>query len=680
MKEIILSVCCACVSATSAVAQEQPDPPARWSFDSVEELGTPQPPFQLVEGVRGKALVFDGYHTEIACEPRTSPALGNRFTLSAWVAPQEYSWNLSAIINRQQDFQKGWFLGINQTGQLVGSMAMDTGWKTCTSEHPLPLLKWSHVTMVCDAAKGITLYIDGAKAAETATSGQPVPAHDVMMCIGKTQTPMTPARTERKTSQAVRSWMYFDGLIDEIEIRNRALTDAEVLTAFTQTPISNKQPLQYRKMPSGGDEPIPFGACYTKLRYAPGWDALWRGSDLPDVVVRFAGSPVKLVFWRGTGYIPAMVSENGIWMTDQSGENFGSGECFEAMGDKQCRYSHVRIIENTPARAVVHWRYALASISHKIKHETETSSGDWMDEYWTAYPDGVAIRKQVLWSRFDAPGTYQFQETIFFNQPGTKPQDNVEYEAITFMDMNGKKASYSWETGAPKTFPDPMFKPIEMVNFKSKYRPFSIHHPERVTRPFSFGWVREYSTFPCWNHWPVSQIPSDGRNAQAPDKPSHSSLTQVNGDQQKHERFPDGSVRVRSLIGMTTEPVDSLLPLARSWNSPPRLDSRSPGFTSSGYDPYQRAYLFEKQKDAGRELVCEISATPDSPAVNLCLVIKNWGDSPASVRLDGQPVSGDACAMGSIQSPEGDNLVVWLPVNSTRKMTISIMQTARNPP
>ena len=676
MKSAVLCLLIAGFTATSHGTQEQPSPRAQWSFDSLEELGvaaSPKHPFSFVDGVRGKALVFDGYHTEVVCVPPKSPVLGERFTISAWVAPQEYSWNLSAIVNRQQDFQQGWFLGINQTGQVVGSLAIDSGWKTCISAQALPLLKWSQVTMVCDAGKRIALYIDGEPAGETAISGAAAPAEHLALCIGKTQTKMTPASTERKTSQAVQSWMFFDGLIDELEIRSAALTAAEVRDAFQQTPVANIQPLHYRKMPSGGDQPRPFGAYYTQLKYAPGWDARWQGSDLPDVVVRFTASPVKLVFWRGTGYIPAMVSENGLWMTDQSGENFGSGECFEAMGDKQCRYSHVRIIENTPARAVIHWRYALASISHQIMSEAESSPGDWMDEYWTAYPDGVVVRKQVLWSEYLKPQAYQFQETIFFNQPGTKPQDNVEYEAITFMDMNGKTSSYSWEKGAPTSFPEPPFKPIEMVNFKSKYRPFSIHHPERVTAPFRFGWTKEYSTFPCWNHWPISQVPSDGRKAQAVDKPSHSSLTAVNGDRQKYERFPDGSIRVRSLIGMTTEPIDSLLPLARSWNSAPPLDSHSTGYADAGYDAYQRAYVFKKKAGAERELACEIAATPESPVVNLCLVIKNWGESPAtSISLNGQPVSGDDGASGLVKSLDGDDLVVWLSVKSTQRVRVVV--------
>ena len=42
---------------------------------------------------------------------------------------------------------------------------------------------------------------------------------------------------------------------------------------------------------------------------------------------------------------------------------------------------------------------------------------------------------------------------------------------------------------------------------------------------FGIGPSRDYSMFPCWNHWPVAQMPSDGRYAKHPDRTSHSSLT-----------------------------------------------------------------------------------------------------------------------------------------------------------
>ena len=138
--------------------------------------------------------------------------------------------------------------------------------------------------------------------------------------------------------------------------------------------------------------------------------------DYADVVVTFDDSPVKVVFWRGVNYNASYVTENGLWMGDQSIElwsgrsGWGSSE---HMADKQNRYSHVRIIENNDARVVVHWRYAITNILYQITGENpETGWGSWADEYFTIYPDRVIVRKQVLWADEDI---HQWQETIFFN-------------------------------------------------------------------------------------------------------------------------------------------------------------------------------------------------------------------------------------------------------------------------
>ncbi|MEN8173595.1 MAG: LamG domain-containing protein, partial [Chloroflexota bacterium] len=476
----------------SAQAQE---PVLQWTFndacsDSIHGDAT------YAGGVSGKALVFDGYHTEVVHKTDGKDLFQQDFTISAWIAPQEYAWKLSAIVNQQQELKRGFFFGIDHVGRLVGSLSAGSEWETCISTDSLPLLLWSHVAMVFNAKKGITLYINNQKVGENAFQGTPAFAADKEIVLGKTQTKLTPSYTERRIAGAIVSWMRFDGLMDEVQIFDKALKKSDVVALFNSVKVEVAQPLQFRQMPSGTDEPRPFGAYYTKLKYSPGWDALWKGSDLPDIVVRFTDSPVKLVFWRGTGYIPALVTENGIWMSDQSVENWKTRNCYEAMGDKQCRYSHVRIIENTPARAVIHWRYTLTGLDYTIWNETDDNPGDWVDEYWTAYPDGVVARKQVLWTDFPKGKErryYQFQETIFLNQPGTKPQDNLDDNAITFVDFEGHKASYSWGNGAPETFDSPKYKPIQIVNTKSKYKPYGIYYPNRVAFPFNFGWVEGYS-------------------------------------------------------------------------------------------------------------------------------------------------------------------------------------------
>jgi hypothetical protein len=54
----------------------------------------------------------------------------------------------------------------------------------------------------------------------------------------------------------------------------------------------------------------------------------------------------------------------------------------------------------------------------QIYIDTDTNTGEWVDEFWTADPYGVVVRKLGLLSDFLPIKNDQFQETIFFNQPG----------------------------------------------------------------------------------------------------------------------------------------------------------------------------------------------------------------------------------------------------------------------
>jgi hypothetical protein len=628
-----------------------------------------------VAGVKGKAMLFDGYFTEAIYTPDKAPSSSN-FTIDAWIAPQEYASNIAAIADKEIDFQKGYIFGINPTGKLVAGIAINNSWISCVSTESIPLLLWSHVSMVVVQGKSISLYLNGKKVGETALTGTIAFCDTCSLSIGKTQTLTTAANTERQTSSFIKTLNRFDGLIDELTISPKAFSEKEIAKKYKSEIPSIKQPLQYRQMPAGPSDGGKFGAVYTQLKYAPGWDALWKGSESPDIVVRFANSPIRYVFWRGTGYIPAIVNEKNMWMSDQSLEHWGTGECYEAMGDKQTRYSHVRLLENTPARVVVHWRYALAGIKHQLFPEDENGWSDWADEYWTIYPDGIAARKQVLWSkRYETDkGSMQWQETIFFSQPGTKPQDNVDMEALTLMDMQGNKASYSWIDGPPKLkmFTNPKYQPIELVNFKAEYKPFSIFDEKRVCQPFSFGNMKEYTTFPNWNHWPVNQVMSDGRNAVAPDKPSHSSLTGSNGKMQIVEKKADGVYWASSLRGMTNQPIESLMSLAKSWNYAPAITPETAGLNVV-YDKYQRAYVLTFANKAPNQIDFKIQASASSPISNLPIVIEGFTAPINKIAVDAEVLNaGTDYTVGQVEGLEKTNTVIFINTKSESPISIRI--------
>jgi hypothetical protein len=658
-------------------------PAAWWKFDdgtaaaALDSItGTSDPItgfFKYVDGVTGRALTFDGYTTCVTRAADKAPQLTDAFTIEAWVAIQTLPWNWTAIIDQQGKTHL--FFGIDAEGHLGMQLNIDGQLHECVTKEKLPLLKWSHVAAAFSNQSGVTLYINGQKAGHLPVGGALNMEGLSYLLIGKSHEKMSPVGTERDASRKTLSNMVLDGLLDELKIYQRALSPEQVTDSFAAVKPKNMKPLKYRRMPSGPkDLPRRFAAYYTRLEYADLWERPWRVGPHPDILVTFDESPVRVVFWRGTSYGACWVTENDIWMADQSAEDSGTGwGLSEHMADKQCRYSHVRLIENHDARIVVHWRYAVADIRYTINHEDPiTGWGDWTDEYYTIYPDAIATRKQVLWTTSNVDG-FQWQETIFFSQPGTRPEDNIEMQAFTLANMDGQTHTYSWAAGAPEEYDKPGKANIQLTNLKAENKPFIIFEPGPEISAFGGG--DEHSTFPWWNHWPASKIPSDGREATGPDRPSHSSLS--NYEPKAVPGEGDSFIAV-SLYGMTDKGIESLIPLARSWNHPARLNLMAAGFESEGFNKYERAYVLSRKASGSLStLKFELAATEKSPVVNPVFIIKNWGHAPAQLKINEKPVKrGKDLRLGHRRTLETTDLIVWIKKISTQPIMISLSPKA----
>ncbi|MHC4467556.1 MAG: hypothetical protein ACYSYW_13545 [Planctomycetota bacterium] len=176
------------------------------------------------------------------------------------------------------------------------------------------------------------------------------------------------------------------------------------------------------------------------MKYHELWDNLWRSSDWPDIVVKFDTKPVSVVYWRGSNYGPGWVTENNKWMSDQSCEVGTWCGCSEHMSDKENRHAHVRMIENTDARVVVHWRYASVGVMYNFPNAYA-----WADEYHTIYPDGFALRYVTYHDGM--PG---WQDVQFFIEPGQVESDVINAQALTVANLDGETYEMDWSEGIPR--------------------------------------------------------------------------------------------------------------------------------------------------------------------------------------------------------------------------------------
>lgn len=343
------------------------------------------------------------------------------------------------------------------------------------------------------------------------------------------------------------------------------------------------------------------------------------------------------------------------------------------MSDKMCRYSHVRLIENTDARVVVHWRNASVSISYEWLQLDKAGWGLWTDEYWYIYPDAVSVRYQVSGRLADFPDT-QTQQNELLNPPGTRPEDNVAYDSITLSNMEGQTELWNYSVGPTFRKGPPISgqKNLVYMNLRSEYKHFNIGQTGSHWVPYS-QWesmrlAPGFSRYNAWNHYPVGLLPSDGTVATGRDRTSSSCLGTLNG---LHHRLEDGRMEAYNIYGMTDLPAAGLKTLNRSWNSPAAITDLN-GCQSTGYDKRQRAYPMKRESD---RLSFRLHGSEETPVLNPCFVIAAWGgQSSAHLAIDGKTqVPGPNFRQGIIRDTDGtQTMIIWVKQQSDQPLQYEI--------
>ena len=271
-------------------------------------------------GVSGSCLSFDGYTNKVTLAYETLPQITNDFAIEAWIAPQEYPWNWAGIVDHDQEKKAGYSLSINHLGQISLHAQIGGSWVGLCTKESVDLLKWTCVTGVFRKDEGFSIYINGVLAGTNKITGKITDATNHDLYIGMAHEKNPPWAYERAITKSYLSNMVFSGLIDEVRLFDRALDRSEILSSYQNYKPVNPKVLDFWVLPAGEDIPNKFGATYTNLKCSPEWDGLWRFGDYADIVVAFDNIPGRFVFWRGTNYLPSIVTEpgpKGIWNSDQ---------------------------------------------------------------------------------------------------------------------------------------------------------------------------------------------------------------------------------------------------------------------------------------------------------------------------------------------------------------------------
>ncbi|WP_379161439.1 GH32 C-terminal domain-containing protein [Paenibacillus sp. sgz5001063] len=183
-------------------------------------------------GIKGGALLFDGYSNDVEVNAKDTIPVSDALTLEAWVAPRSYEWGdgnkLSTIVSQSnQDKAEGFALGMYRHGTWSMQVGIGGQWiQVWVKDHPLEKYKWNYVAATFDKKDGrMKLYLNGEEVASEATPvNVPITPSTENLIIGKNNQPVELA--------GLFSYNMFSGLMDEIKLQNKALTDQEILAEY----------------------------------------------------------------------------------------------------------------------------------------------------------------------------------------------------------------------------------------------------------------------------------------------------------------------------------------------------------------------------------------------------------------------------------------------------------------
>ena len=480
-------------------------------------------------------------------------------------------------------------------------------------------------------------------------------------------------------------------------------------------PIKDPYTSKIPPFPESSPDPGPFGAFYKTLKYWAEWDNPRRVGDYADVIVQFEDSIDRLIFWRGATNVPHWANDKNMWyeneFCERRGGDAGLDSLCEPMQDHDSRHSNVRILQSTPARVLVHWRYHPSTLLNKIPFVDETGWGDTVDEYHYVYPDETAVRDTTLYT--SRPNVFnEWHEAIPTMGPGQIPEDCLDMQALSMANTRGEAIYFNFENSFP---PNSDFKDgynILLIGMKGNSKPFAVCESygqwfDPISRP---GDTR-FNHYDDWPAWPRKYRRGDWQRKPENKNyrdfceflPAHSSLMHLEWD--NYEDNYDGPIiwlRKVLLHGMTTDhEVKNLIRLTKYWENAPAIKVTGYGYSGGHFDKSQKAYMIRRRvrtigfehmvnkdddkmpnKDAEKADI-QVFASEDSPVVNPCFVINGWPEGGVKARLyiNGKEIPQGTDFKQGIENNWDESqwdskhsLVVWVRCSSAKPINFTIEQ------
>ncbi|MCF7954564.1 MAG: hypothetical protein K9M75_02065, partial [Phycisphaerae bacterium] len=307
---------------------------------------------------------------------------------------------------------------------------------------------------------------------------------------------------------------------------------------------------------------------------------------------------------------------------------------------------------------VVHWRYAPVSAhGHTWLPDPKTGWECWVDEYYTIYPDGSAVRK-VSWNKDTTGRALQLQESLPVTQPGQSNEElfGNDYVYVADYDYNTRSVSVG---PIPQPFKWQNNYTVQQFNFKSKNKPYICFEPGNRMH---VRWVPD-----GYNHFPVNQARSDGRWRKTLDRPSHTTSSPCSNPV-IHEQ--GDRLYWNALYGMNSMNMKELVGFGRSWAYAPELSVDS-SVVSNGYDKSERCYQLETVPGKSGPVKISLKGSKESPVINPAFYIKNWKADGAKILVNGKDYPN--AKVGINRKLESTDLVVFVDVSEVTAVNITIL-------